>query len=198
MVLLYFEDLSGCKGLSRLDGQEWRQENPATLAPVVPAKDYRGLAQAGSRIMRVVDELLVGWERGRSSGDAQAFASGDWVGYDSSFRSGLGHRGKGCGFSHDVLCLRYPQNIQEAVRNKSLEHTKRTGSNAEPRGRNTMRKVAVSGITWWRLWGKGGSGVFGEGGSCSQSSRRIEIQQCRPTKCSKEVGIRVLNTKSAE
>ena len=60
MVVLYFKYLSGCKGLSRLEGQEWRQEDPSTLTPVVPAKDDRDLAQAGSRIMRVVDELLVG------------------------------------------------------------------------------------------------------------------------------------------
>lgn len=60
MVMLYFKDLSGCKGLSRLDRQEGRQEDPSTLAPMVPAKDDRGLAQAGSRIMRVVDELSVG------------------------------------------------------------------------------------------------------------------------------------------
>lgn len=166
MVMLYFKDPSGCKGLSRLEGQEWRQEDPCTLTPVVPAKDDRGLAQAGSRIMRVVDELLVGWERGRSPRDGQAFASGDWVGCDSSFRTGrgLGHRGKGCGFNHDMLSLRYPQNIQEAVRNKN---TQRGRARMPSLGAGTrMRKVAVSGMKWWRLWENGGSDVFGEGGSC--------------------------------
>ena len=69
------------------------------------------------------------------------------MGYDSSFRTGrgLGHRGKGCGFNHDVLSLRCPQNIQETVRKKSLEHTKRAGSNAKPRGRNTNEE---SGCEW--------------------------------------------------
>ena len=49
----------------------------------------------------------------------------------------MGHRGRGRELSHNVLSLRYPWNIQEAVGNKGLENTKRTGLNAYSRGRYT-------------------------------------------------------------
>lgn len=73
---------------------------------------------------------------------------------------GLGHRGKGCEFNHDVLSLRYPWNIQEAVRNKSLEHTKRTGSNANPRDRYTNEESGCEWIKVMETMGKWGKWCF--------------------------------------
>ena len=88
--MLHFKDLFGCRGLSRFEGQEWRQEDQSQ-GSCGPSQGWRWLGSGRGQVcrtVRVVDESLVGWGRDRSPRDAQAFAFGDWMGCDSSFRTG--------------------------------------------------------------------------------------------------------------